>query len=148
MNAIQILIKDHQEIKDFFKQFEEAGERAKKKKATLAQDTIKELRSHSQLEEQFFYPAAQQKGGKEINDLILEGLEEHRIADFMMERLETTTPEDDTFDAKYKALSEAVKHHLKEEEKKLFPMTRKVFDRKELNSLGAQMEALEKKLEG
>lgn len=147
MNAVQLLLKDHEEIKDFFKQFEEAGERAYKKKQSIAQETIKELRAHSQLEERIFYPAVQEKGSKEIKDLILEGIEEHRVADFMMGRIEQTDPEDKLFAARYKVLTESVQHHLKEEERQVFPEARKVLA-DDLDRLGAEMEALEKQLEG
>ena len=147
MNAVQVLLKDHEEIKDLFKQFEEAGERANKKKQTIATNVIKELRSHSQLEERIFYPAVQAKGSKEIQDKILEGIEEHRVADFEMERIQQTQPEDQTFDARVKVLMESVRHHIKEEEREIFPEAKKVLG-DDLDRLGSEMEALEKQLEG
>jgi len=148
MNAVQILIEDNNEIKEFFSQFEEAGERAYKTKQAIAEKTIEEIKAHSQLEEQIYYPAVLKKSGKEIQELILEGLEEHRVADFLIERIQATQPEDETFDAKYKVLTEYLKHHLKEEEKELFPESKKILGIEELNRLGVQMEALEKQLEG
>lgn len=148
MNAVQLLLKDHEEIKQLFRQFEEAGERARKKKQTIAGKVIEEIHAHSQLEERIFYPAVREKGKKEIQEVILEGIEEHRVADFMMERLQQTGPEDETFDAKFMVLIESVEHHLKEEERELFPESKKMFDKEELDRLGAQMEALEQQLEG
>lgn len=148
MNAVQLLLKDHEEIKQLFRQFEEAGERARKKKQTIAGKVIEEIHAHSQLEERIFYPAVREKGKKEIQEVILEGIEEHRVADFMMERLQQTGPEDETFDAKFMVLIESVEHHLKEEERELFPEAKKMFDKEELDRLGAQMEALEQQLEG
>jgi hemerythrin-like domain-containing protein len=145
VNAVQHLIQEHQEIKDLFSQFEEAGERAYKKKQTIAEKVIKEITSHAQEEEQIFYPAVLAKAEKETKMLVLEGIEEHRIADFMMERLRTTPSEDETFDAKFKALTESIKHHLQEEERHLFPESRKIL-KDDLDRLGAEMEALEKQL--
>lgn len=83
------------------------------------------------------------KADKELKQLVLEGIEEHRIADFMMARLQQTGPEDETYDAKFKALTESVEHHLKEEENKLFPESRKILS-DQLDALGEQMEAMEK----
>jgi hemerythrin-like domain-containing protein len=148
MNAVQLLLKDHEEIKAFFRQFEEAGERAYKTKQTIAEKAIEELKSHSQLEERIFYPTVQEKAKKELQAVIREGIEEHRVVDFLMERLQQTKPEDETFDAKFKVLIESVEHHLKEEERELFPESKKLLDKEELDRLGAEMEALEEQLEG
>lgn len=147
VNAIQLLLDEHKKFRQLITEFEESGERAHKTKQKTAEELIEELRAHAQLEEQIFYPAARQKADKELEGVILEGIEEHRIADFMMERLEDVEPEDETFDAKFKALSESVKHHLKEEESKLFPEARKLLQ-EDLERLGEEMEALERQLEG
>jgi hemerythrin superfamily protein len=147
MNATQVLKKDHDEIKEYFSQFEEAGERAKKKKEKIAEEVIKELKVHMQVEERIFYPAVREKGTKEMNDLILEGIEEHRLGDYAVKRLQETDPGDETYDAKFKVLMESVKHHLKEEEGKLFPEVRKNM-KDDLKRLGEEMEALHKQLEG
>ena len=147
MDAIKVLIQDHEEIKQYFREFEQAGERAYKKKHSIAEKVIEELHAHTQIEERLFYPAVMEKGGKELKELVLEGIEEHRAADFMIERLRTTPPEDETFDAKFKVLIEVVEHHLKEEEKEMFPEARKAL-KDELEPLGAQMEAMHKRIEG
>ncbi len=147
MNAIEFLKQDHEKVKALFKQFEEAGERAHKKKQTIAEKTIMELKKHTQLEEKVFYPAVMAKGGKEARDLVLEGIEEHRVADFMIERLQQVQPEDDTFSARYKVLMESVEHHIEEEEKQMFPEAKKILG-DELTGIGVQLEQMEKQLKG
>jgi hemerythrin-like domain-containing protein len=147
MNAIQLLLKDHEEIRQYFREFEEAGDRAKKKKQTAAEKAIKELKSHSQLEERYFYPAMREKGSQEDKDLVLEGIEEHRVADFLMERIQQTPPDDENYEARFKVLIESVTHHIKEEEKQLFPDAKKVL-KDDLDRLGEEMGVLEKQLEG
>jgi hemerythrin-like domain-containing protein len=146
MNAVRLLTKEHDEMKELFKKFEETGKRAGKQKRTIMDEIIKELKAHEQIEEQIFYPAMQKKGGKEIQDKILEGIEEHRVADFVVERLQQSQPEDDHFDARAKVLMESVMHHIREEEKEVFPEAKdKLGD--DLERLGAEMEALHQKLE-
>lgn len=147
MNATQVLKKDHDEIKEYFSQFEEAGKRAQKKKEKIVEELIKDLKVHMQIEEQIFYPAVREKGTKEMNDLILEGIEEHRLGDYAVKRLQETDPGDETYDAKFKVLMESVQHHLKEEEGKLFPEVRKNM-KEDLKRLGEELEALHKQLEG
>lgn len=147
MDAIKVLLKDHEEIKQYFRQFEEAGERAHKKKQTIAEKVMEELRVHTQIEERLFYPAVMEKGGKELKKLVLEGIEEHRAADFMVERLKSTQPEDETFEAKFMVLMEVVEHHLKEEEKEMFPEAKKALGN-DLEPLGEQMEQMHQQMEG
>jgi hemerythrin-like domain-containing protein len=147
MNAVTMLKKEHDEFKEYFKQFEEAGKKAQKKKEKIAEEVIKELKTHTQIEERIFYPAVQAKGTKEMGELILEGIEEHRLADYAIQRLQETDSGDETYDAKFKVLMESVKHHLKEEENQLFPEVRKTM-KDDLNRLGEEMEALHKQLEG
>ena len=145
MNAVELLLRDHEEVKKLFRQFEEAGKRAYKKKQGIAEQVIQKITVHSQLEERIFYPAVRAKAGQETGDMILEGIEEHRVADFMMERLKQTEPTDETYDAKFKVLVEGVEHHVKEEEGQVFPEAKKAVG-DDLESLGAQMEKLEQQL--
>jgi iron-sulfur cluster repair protein YtfE (RIC family) len=139
-------MKEHEEFKELFKKFEETGKRASKQKHMLIEELVKELKAHEQIEEQIFYPAVQKKASKEIQELILEGIEEHRVADFVVARIQQSQPEDDLFDARVKVLMESVKHHMREEEKQVFPEAReKLGD--DLERLGAEMEELHQKLE-
>ena len=143
MNAVQHLLQEHEEIRKLFGQFEEAGPRAYKKKQGIVEKVIEELKMHSLEEERIFYPAMMEKASKEAQDMVKEGIEEHRVADFLMERLHTTQPEDETYDAKFKVLIESVEHHIKEEEKQIFPEAKKVL-KDDLERMGAEMEAMEK----
>ncbi len=147
MNAIQVLLKDHEEIRGYFRAVEEAGPRAKQAKRKAAEQAIRELKSHTQLEERIFYPAVLEKAKDELRSLVLEGIEEHRVADFMIERVQEADPGDERFEARFTVLVESVEHHIKEEEKTLFPESRKLLA-EDLERLGAEMEALEKQLEG
>lgn len=88
-----------------------------------------------------------EKAKDELRSLVLEGIEEHRVADFMIERVQEADPGDERFEARFTVLVESVEHHIKEEEKTLFPESRKLLA-EDLERLGAEMEALEKQLEG
>jgi len=72
-----------------------------------------------QIEEEIFYPQARQ--ATEDADLLDEALVEHAGAKHLIEEIESMEVGDDLYDAKITVLGEQIKHHVKEEEQKLFP---------------------------
>lgn len=145
MNAIRHLLKEHEEIGKLFNQFVEAGDEAYKQKQTIAEKVIEEISMHARLEEEILFPAMEEKGGEEEKEMVQEGIEEHHVTRFMLDRLEKTSPEDETFNPKFKALMESTKHHFMEEERDIFPKAKKLL-KGELDRLGEEMEALEKEM--
>jgi len=137
-DAIKLLKKDHDEVRELFKQFDNAGERAHKTKARIVRKLIEELAKHSAIEEQIFYPAA--RNLMDDDDMVLEGLEEHHIVKWTLSELDGMDPQDERFDAKVTVLKELVLHHAKEEERDMFPQIRKALTPADLRDLGEQME--------
>jgi hypothetical protein len=64
---------------------------------------------------------------------VLEGYEEHHVADVLLDELLDVPPDTDLWKAKVKVLKENVEHHMDEEEDELFKGARAVLDREELN---------------
>lgn len=145
MNAVTLLKKDHTRVKELFREYESAGERAHKKKQQIAQQVFTELEIHTKLEEEIFYPAAQAK--KDLTDTVTEGLEEHHVVDVLIAELKQMDPADDHYDAKFKVLTENVEHHIQEEEKELLPQAQKDLGREEIDRLGDAMAARKQQLE-
>ena len=56
-----------------------------------------------------------------------------------MGELGETDVSDETWAAKFKVMRENIEHHIEEEEGEMFPKARQVFDRDELDALGARM---------
>jgi predicted DNA-binding protein len=100
--------------------------------------TIKgELTIHEVIEEEIFYPAL--KSHPKAKDIVLEGYEEHHVVDLLMGELEELDVSDETWGAKALVMKENVEHHIEEEEGEMFKQARQVFDRQELEDLGARM---------
>ena len=99
-----------------------------------------ELDVHTTIEEEIFYPVVK-KADEELKDAVDEGVEEHHVARTLMTEIEALSPEDDAWAAKMLVLIESVEHHAEEEEKEMFPETRKQFDAAALEGLGARLEA-------
>ena len=89
------------------------------------------------IEEEIFYPAL--KEHPKAKDIVLEGYEEHHVVDLLMGELEALDVADETWGAKAKVMKENIEHHIEEEEGEMFKQARQVFDRQELEDLGARM---------
>jgi hemerythrin superfamily protein len=134
-NALNMLTEDHARVRKMFKQFEKEKESEPSEKAELVSQICAELTVHTQLEEEIFYPAARE--ALEEQDLLDEAEVEHASAKSLIQQLESMQPEDELYDAKVTVLGEYIEHHVKEEEKQLFPKVRKA--RLNLDELAEQM---------
>ena len=110
-DAIALLKADHRKVEDLFEQYEDASGSAAKKK--LAHQICVELKVHTMIEEEIFYPAFR---GKIEDDTLDEAYVEHDGAKVLINDIEAGAPGDDFYDAKVKVLSEEIKHHVHEEE--------------------------------
>ncbi|MGH8895753.1 MAG: hemerythrin domain-containing protein [Egibacteraceae bacterium] len=125
MDALRLLTEDHDRVRGLFRQFESAQERgdASAMSSTTAK-IIQELKVHTQIEEQVFYPAVQAGDGDKLDAMVREGVEEHHVVDLLIEEIEGLDAGDEAFAAKMTVLIENVEHHAEEEESELFPKTR------------------------
>jgi hemerythrin-like domain-containing protein len=143
-DAIALLKEDHKKVKDLFDKFEKAKNSDEKER--ICQEAIKELKIHTTIEEEIFYPTVRQALGQEEEDaeLLNEAAEEHRVAKTIIEALEDMSADDEDFEAKFTVLAENVRHHIKEEEGELFPEARDAdLDFKEL---GGKMQGRKEEL--
>jgi hemerythrin superfamily protein len=118
--VLKMLKADHKKVQDLFAEYHQATSR---KQQDIAQTTIQELDIHAELEEELIYPAIREGiGDDEVMD---EAIEEHHLVHVLIAELKELEPSDDIFRAKFTVLGELVKHHVKEEEGKMFPQALK-----------------------
>ncbi len=113
LDAIALLKADHRKVEDLFAKFESA--KGADRKAKLAQEICTELTVHTTIEEEIFYPACK---GKIEEDLLAEAYVEHDGAKVLLGEIEVGNLDGEFYDAKVKVLSEQIKHHVKEEERR------------------------------
>jgi len=113
-DAIALLKADHRKVEHLFAQYKKA--KAASRKKDLASQICLELTVHAKIEEDVFYPGCREDGVDE--DLMNEAYVEHDGAKVLIAEIEAGSPGDQYYDAKVKVLSEMIKHHVKEEEKK------------------------------
>ena len=140
MNAIDLLIADHNRVRGLFKRFSEAKEAEDESTmGELAGKIFEELEVHTTIEEEVFYPAVRDTN-KEISQLIEEGLQEHHVVKVLMEEIAQVDPVGEEWVAKMSVLIENVEHHAKEEETDMFPPLRSACGSDRLGSLGDDLE--------
>ena len=110
-DAIMLLRADHDEVKRLFREFENAE--GSENKRALAEQICTELKVHSMIEEEIFYPAC--KGAVE-DDMIEEAIVEHDGAKVLINDIMEGGPDEAFYDAKVKVLQEQIEHHVEEEE--------------------------------
>src|SRR5438477_11606215 len=88
-DAITLLKKDHETVRGLLSKLETAAERGGDRAMQLAAQVEREVKIHSQIEEEIFYPAyrdaAQKKSDKQ---LFFEAKEEHHGVDLVMPEIE------------------------------------------------------------
>jgi hemerythrin superfamily protein len=135
MNAIELLKSDHKTVERLFQKVKATDEGEHKE---LFVKIKAELDVHTHVEEKIFYPRLKEE--EELEDITLEGVEEHHQAKMFLRELSNLTEDSEKFEPKLKVLMEDITHHVQEEEGIMFPKVEKVIDKAELEELGKRME--------
>jgi hypothetical protein len=142
--AVEILKEQHDKVKKAFKEFEKLDREDTEAQQQLVQTVCEDLKLHTTLEEELFYPAAREAIDDE--DIMNEAQVEHETAKMLIEQLENMGPDDPNFHATFTVLGEYVLHHVKEEEGEMFPAAKK--SDLDLEELGARMRSRVEELMG
>lgn len=148
MDATKLLTEDHKKVRQLLKQLSESTKRAGKSRTELVNKIALELKVHTQIEEEIFYPAFKQASDDaEGRKLYFESLEEHRAAgELVLPDLLKTDAGSEEFGGRAKVLKDLVDHHAEEEEGEMFKRARKVLSRDDLERLGQQLAARKQEL--
>jgi hypothetical protein len=137
VDPFQLLKKDHQKVSDLLKRLDKTEESDASTREELFSQVKNELELHTEIEETIFYPAL--KENEETKDITLEAYEEHNAVKTLLQELEETEKDDETWGAKLTVLKENVEHHVEEEEGEMFSKAKKVLKKDEREALGDRM---------
>jgi hemerythrin superfamily protein len=140
MGILEELKKDHEEVKSIFEQMVSGGKQNEKMFDKLKE----ELTNHSKAEEKVLYSALRKEDA--IKEMVLEGYEEHHVANVVLRELDRNKRDGERWSAKLKVLQEIVEHHVEDEEGEIFPETAQIFPADKLEELAAQFQEEKKKL--
>ena len=141
-DALKLLETDHRRIETLLKDGEDTSDRAVATRSRLLETITTELQTHEEMEEKVLYPAL--KTHAEATASVLEGYQEHHVADILIRELHALAPDDERWGAKFKVLKENIEHHIQEEEGEMFRIARSVLSRAEREELGVRMEGIRK----
>jgi iron-sulfur cluster repair protein YtfE (RIC family) len=138
-NVIDMLVEDHKRVQKLFRDFEKADRADVEGLRELVETTCMELQIHSMLEEELFYPAIRAElPAAETDDRVNRAEVEHEALDELIAKLQELSPDDPMYCAYFAVLGEYVRHHIREEEKELFPQAAKA-EGLDLHDLGEAM---------
>ena len=140
MNAIDLLTKDHKHLKTLLARTVAA--KSDERREELIETLRSELVAHERMEEEVFYPPL--RDNKKTHDIVLEGYQEHHVADLILDELLELPTDSEMWEPKVKVLKENIEHHIEEEEDDMFKKARKVLSDEQLEELGTQMEAVKR----
>jgi hemerythrin-like domain-containing protein len=121
---IKMLTDDHSKVKKLFREFEKADHEDAETCREIAEKACAELKVHTTIEEEIFYPAVREALPDE-GELLEEAKVEHESAKSLIQKLEQLEPGTPQYAAAFTVLAEYVQHHIKEEEGEMFPKARK-----------------------
>jgi hemerythrin-like domain-containing protein len=142
-DGLTLLERDHRVIEAILKEGVDADEQSDDERRAILARLAKELAAHELMEEKVLYPVL--KSHSQARDIVLEGYQEHHVADVVMKELQEMPPSDERWGAKLTVLKENIEHHIEEEEGDMFKLARTLLSEEQLEELGAQMQELREK---
>jgi hemerythrin superfamily protein len=141
-DAVDLLKRDHAQVKKAFKQFEKAKYKDPNALREFVATICNDLTIHTRLEEEIFYPAVRAK--IKDDDLMNEALIEHTSAKTLIADIQKLGADDPMFKPSVTVLAEYVQHHVREEERDMLPKVKRL--KLDLARLAEQMLALRDQL--
>jgi hemerythrin-like domain-containing protein len=136
-DMVSVLITDHQEMKQYFRELEAATDGKARRDA--ADKLTAEVARHSVAEEMYVYPAARKilANGDELID---EEIKEHAEVEELLKTWEGMDGDDPQFMPVYEQIRDGLLHHIDEEEEpKLFPAMQQHLTTEQMDELGEKI---------
>lgn len=141
-DVFKLLEKEHDEVESIFKKFKSLDEEDITERDALFNELKDELKRHITFEETNLFPLIKDKQDKKdkIHDKTLEGLEEHHVIKVLLEELDSLSSNKEKWTAKLKVLEETIEHHTMEEERDIFPISREVLSKEQIETLTQKLQ--------
>lgn len=135
---------DHRRIRELSKELLRMNDTTSEEALTLYRQLRETVLTHAKAEEETFYETLRarsaERDDEKVHRDVMEGFEEHRVAEFLIHEIDDTAPETEAWLARVKVLTEVLRHHIDEEESEMFRGARKEMSAAELHDLGVEFE--------
>jgi hypothetical protein len=139
VNATTLLKRDHDRVRSLFQRMRN-GTIGDRRRETL-REIATELVLHSQLEEEFFYPAIDACADREGAQLVADATSAHADIDDRIERLLAMDVRGREFGRAVTELERSVQGHVRDEEARLFPVAERLLGAGRLDEIGRAIQA-------
>lgn len=143
MDALELLMTDHQRVKDLFKEVESS--QTENKQRVIFETIKREIQLHAYIEENIFYPTFAKFD--EFKDIVAHSLEEHKEVHQLLQQISQLKTNAGQLKDKLFELRDKVEHHVQEEEGKFFPRVRQLMKRGEREQLGRHLQTAKQEKE-
>lgn len=142
MDIYTYLKKDHDKVDKLMKAITEAKTPEDRKE--LFDTMSAELLLHASTEEQTFYQALEERGGKQLQEKAGHAEEEHDEIESLIQQLRKSSPVESAWLITFGTLKHAVEHHVEEEEGEIFEKAKKILSDPQAEKLAEEMDLLKK----
>ena len=153
VDAFDLLTDDHRLVREYFQHIESVSHTAtaadRHRRPDLIKQLCDELDIHTRIEEEIFYPAVR-AAFKETDDSLVDHAErEHAQAKELIAQLRAMPADDARADEVLGRLRQAIEHHVREEEDRMFVLARPQVDGMALGrQLRMQKQSLQEQMFG
>jgi hemerythrin superfamily protein len=140
MNLYIMLHQDHEKAKNLLEQLEASGEDEEGRRERLFATLFRELESHAEAEERYFY--SRLKINDQARGTVLESLGDHKDIKKLLGELDAMDKGTPGWTRKCRTLREEVEAHILAEEEELFPLAQKVIEDEEAAGIAEDIETL------
>jgi len=140
VSVLDIIKQEHREVGSLIDDAN-ACEPGDERLHELAKEIEKRLSLHLSIEERLFYAPLRERAEEQDEQVdVFEAYTEHSVAKALVQMLASGRKPDERFKAELLVLGESVKHHVQEEESKVFSVARDYLDEDELDQIGEAWE--------
>lgn len=139
MDIFERIKKDHDDARDVIEKIKDTTSRAQKTRIKLFSEFKNDMWAHHKVEEAVFYSLL--RDDTEMSKESYEALNEHHVANGLLEELDTFPVDSEEWGVKFGALSEMIEHHMEEEEEEFFPKAKKLLSQKQAALLGSRFDS-------